>query len=126
MTLTAKQEAFAQAVANGLNHSDAYRTAYKPKPMSNLALHVRAYEVATNSKVIVRVAMLKGKLEQKALWTREMSVSALSGIAQGSDKGTEIVAAVKELNLMHGFNAPTKIEHSGGFELIERRIIKAK
>jgi hypothetical protein len=42
-----------------------------------------------------------------------MSVEALKKITAGSDKGTEVVAAVKELNAMHGYNAPSKVELSG-------------
>jgi hypothetical protein len=35
-------------------------------------------------------------------------------VIEGNDKGTEITGAVKVLNEMHGYNAPVKIEHSGG------------
>ena len=111
MTLTAKQEAFAQAIADGMNQSDAYRTAYNPKPMTDNALHVRAHEVGTNSNVLVRVAELQKVIADKHLWTREDSVKALRSVADKDDaKGAEIVAAIKELNSMHGFNAPVKHE----------------
>ena len=111
MALTDKQERFAQAIADGMNQADAYRIAYKPKPMSADALYVRAHEVATNSKVAVRVSELKGAIAAKLLWTREQSVAVLSDIARDSEvKASEKVSAVKELNSMHGFNAPTKHE----------------
>ena len=111
MKLTAKQEAFAQAIADGMNQSDAYRKAYKPNPMTANALGVRAHEVGTNSKVIVRVAELRKDITDKQLWTREDSVRGLRDVAGKDDaRGPEIVAAIKELNAMHGFNAPTKHE----------------
>ena len=69
-----------------------------------------------DAKVALRVAELKAKLEEKALWTREDSVRGLRDVA-GKDeaKGPEIVAAIKELNAMHGFNAPTKHELNVSF-----------
>jgi len=34
-----------------------------------------------------------------------------------------VVAAVRELNVMHGFHEAQKIEHSGTITSIERRIV---
>lgn len=111
--LTAKQEAFAQALASGKNQSDAYRIAYSCAKTSDKAIWVRASELAANSKVAGRVAELKEKLASKQLWTREMSVKVLGSIAAAAtSKPAEKVAAVKELNAMHGFNEPSKIDHT--------------
>lgn len=46
-------------------------------------------------------------------WTREQSVKALVEIVYGGNKAAEVIAAVKELNAMHGYNAPTKHELTG-------------
>lgn len=121
MKLTAKQEAFCQAIADGLNQSDAYRKAYESQA-TDKTVNEEASKVMANPKVSTRVAQLKGALEEKALWTRQESVEALSKIAKGSDKGSEIVAAVKELNAMHGYQAPTKSEHTfmGGVNVLVR------
>lgn len=107
--LTAKQEAFAQGVANGLTVSDAYRKAYNSEGTSKTINEMGSKQLA-NPKIRARVDELKSKLVAKALWTREKSVQALAAIAEGADKPAEIVAAVKELNAMHGFNAPSKME----------------
>lgn len=59
-----------------------------------------------DSKVSARVQELRAKLENKALWTREMSVRALVSaykIAQGANSASGMTGAVKELNAMHGF-----------------------
>lgn len=109
MTLTAKQEAFAQAIADGLNQSDAYRKAY-PNNMKADTVNQAAARLMGNSKVLARVDELRSKLEAKALWTREMSVQTLIAVIQGSDKASDQIAAVKELNAMHGYQAPTKSE----------------
>lgn len=109
--LTAHQEKFAQALADGMTQSDAYRAAYDCTKTQANSIHVNASKVAAIPKVALRVASLKSALATKALWTREKSVLGLAGIADGGDaKAAEIIAAIKELNSMHGFNAPTKHE----------------
>jgi len=121
MTLTAQQERFAQAIADGMNQSDAYRSAYKAQNMKDKQIHEEASKLAANPKVTQRLVELKGKLEEKALWTREDSVRALKAIAAGGEvKPNEIVAAIKELNAMHGYQAPAKSELTvkGGLVLI--------
>ena len=114
MALTPKQEAFAQAVVSGLSQSDAYRKAYDAAKMKPETVQNNAYKLVGNNDVATRIAALRKALESKGLWTREKSVLALAAIADGTEaKPTEIVAAIKELNLMHGFNAPTKLEVGG-------------
>lgn len=128
MALTAKQEAFAQAVSGGMNQSDAYRSAYDAGNMKAETIHNNAYKLMNDNEVAARVTELKAALATKALWSRERSVQALANIADGSEaKANEIVAAIKELNLMHGFNAPTKVELGGNLiHRIERVIVDQK
>lgn len=127
MKLTAKQEAFAQAIASGMTQADAYRTAYNATKMLPESIWSKASEVMADVKVSSRVSELKAATASKALWTRERSVLALASIADSSEaKANEITAAIKELNLMHGFNAPTKIELEGAIiHRIERHIVNA-
>lgn len=109
--LTAKREKFAQCIADGMTQSDAYRAAYNADNMKATSINVNASKLCADTNIKQRVAQLKGALEEKALWSREKSVKALANIADsGEAKPTEIVAAIKELNAMHGFNAPTKTE----------------
>lgn len=127
MALTAKQEAFAQALADGMTQADAYRKAYSVRDATTKSVHELASKLAKNTKVASRVDELRGKLEEKALWTRERSVAVLADIADGMEcKAVERVAAVKELNAMHGFNAPAKVELQGAITVIERRIVRPK
>lgn len=122
MALTAKQEAFAQAVASGMNQSDAYRSAYDAGNMAAKTVTEKASALAADGKVSARVAELKAALATKALWTREMSVLALADIAQGEEvRANEKVAAIKELNAMHGFNEPVKVQVAG--EIVTRVIL---
>ena len=108
--LTPKQESFAQAIASGMTQADAYRHAYNvsanTKPET---IWSKASELMADGKVSGRVQELKEQLSKKALWTREMSVKALMTAYKDGNPSVK-VSAVKELNAMHGFNAPTKIE----------------
>jgi len=106
--LTAKQEAFAQAIASGKTQADAYRLAYNADNMKDASVWSKASVLMSDVKVTSRVEELRGKLEKKELWTREMSVKALIG-AYKEGNPTAKIAAVKELNAMHGFNAPTQL-----------------
>lgn len=104
--LTAKQEKFCQCIADGMNQSDAYRAAYNTSKMTDRILWVRACEVASNSKVSERTTALKAALAEKSLWTREKSVKILAKIAQEQTPfHNSKIAAIRELNLMHGFNS---------------------
>lgn len=111
--LTAKQEAFAQAIADGLGQADAYRFAYDAEQMKDETVYPNASRLMNNSKVAARVAELKSQVAEKQLWTREMSVKGLMSayrIALEAKTSTGMTAAVKELNVMHGYNEPTKLQ----------------
>jgi hypothetical protein len=114
--LTAKQELFAQCIADGMGQTDAYRTAYDAEGMKDVTLYPLASKVMSNHKVATRIAELKSQVVEKQLWTREMSVKGLIQayrIAQDAKTSTGMTAAVKELNVMHGFNEPTKLSITG-------------
>lgn len=111
--LTPKQEAFAQAAATGKTQADAYRTAYSAGKMKAETVQQVASRLMADRKVAARVAELKAEVAEKALWTRLDSVTELADIARGGEsKPVEKIAAIKELNLMHGFNEPTKLDHT--------------
>jgi phage terminase small subunit len=107
--LTAQQEKFCQCIADGMTQADAYRASYKVGNLSPANLYAEASKLAKHPKVAPRLAELQGALQEKALWTREDSVQALSEIARDG-RPVERVADVKELNSMHGFNAPVKTD----------------
>ena len=108
--LTPKQEKFAQCVADGMSQADAYRIAFNVKQTTKPeTAQANASRLMANSTISARVAELREKLTQKALWTREMSVAALLEAYQEGNASAK-VAAVKELNAMHGFNAAQKVD----------------
>lgn len=122
MALTAKQEAFAQAVADGKTQSDAYRSAYSASKMADKTVWVKASELMADGKVSARVGELRAALAEKQLWLREDSVRVLAKIAREDPQAphSAIVSAVKELNAMHGFNEPAQVDvnHKGVSEII--------
>jgi phage terminase small subunit len=114
--LTAKQEAFAQAIADGMGQADAYRMAYDAEGMADSTIYPKASRMLNEGKIRARVDELKAMVVEKQLWTREMSVKGLIQayrIAQDAKTSTGMTAAVKELNVMHGFNEPTKLSITG-------------
>ena len=122
MKLTAKQEKFAQKVASGATQSDAYRAAYGTKNMTNNSIWASASNLMKNVKVAARVRKLKKELADKELWTRENSVKALINtykLAESSENPSAMTGAIKELNAMHGFNEPKKIDLTSGGEKIQ-------
>ena len=120
MALTAKQENFCQAIADGKTQADAYRLAYNALNMKAESIHCKASILMSDGKVSARVDELKKALAAKQLWSREQSVNVLVGVINEADAGTTKIAATKELNAMFGFNAPTKSELSvsGGIVII--------
>ena len=125
--LTAKQEAFAQAIADGMGQADAYRVAYDAERMKDSTVYSKASILMSDGKIRARVDKLKSMVVEKQLWTREMSVKGLIQayrIAQDAKTSTGMTAAVKELNVMHGFNEPTKLSITGSMiQRIQREVI---
>jgi NH3-dependent NAD+ synthetase len=119
--LTAKQEAFCQGIADGLGQADAYRMAYDADGMKDNTIYSKASVLMSDGKVTARVAELKAQVAEKQLWTREMSVKGLMSayrIALEAKASTGMTAAVKELNIMHGYNEPTKLAVNMNFKPI--------
>ena len=113
MTLTAKQEAFAQAVASGMTQAAAYRAAYNADKMADATIWKRASELMADGAVSGRVNELRAETAKKQLWTREMGVKALIKayrVAEEKNNAAGMTGAAKELNAMHGYNEPAKID----------------
>ena len=63
--LTDKQEAFAQAIFEGANFSDAYRKSYDAANMSAASIHTEACLLVQNPKVSQRLEQLNAEREQQ-------------------------------------------------------------
>jgi len=116
--LTAKQEAFCQGIADGLGQADAYRAAYDADGMKDTTIYPLASKLMKNDKVTARIAELKSQVQEKQLWSREMSVKGLVAAYRVANEGKNasgMTGAIKELNAMHGYNEPAKVDlnHKG-------------
>ena len=56
--LTVKQEAFAQALANGETNADAYRKAYDASRTKNSVIYSEASRIASDPRIAARVAAI--------------------------------------------------------------------
>ena len=112
LALTAKQEKFCQCIADGMTQADAYRAAYSAEKMADKTIWEKASALMADGKVSARVDELRQALAQRLMWRREDSVEVLRKIAKEDPEAphSSIVSAVKELNAMHGFNEPTKVD----------------
>jgi len=127
MALTAKQEQFAQNIAKGMTQADAYRNAYNAGTMSDNAIYVSASRLLDDAKIKLRVDALKSALAKKELWTREQSVKGLIAaydIANEDRNTSGMVNSVKELNAMHGFNAPAKVDLGESLLEVFAKVVK--
>ena len=75
------------------------------------------------AKVRRRVKALQAEFVEQSMWARNLSIEALKEVIDAPDRKSDVVAAVRELNAMHGFHEAQKIEHSGTITSIERRIV---
>jgi phage terminase small subunit len=94
MALTAKQEAFAQAVASGMNQSDAYRSAYSAGKMKDASINVNASKMAADAKVALRVAELRKPVADAAQVTLAGHLKRLSDLSDAAEREGKYSAAV--------------------------------
>lgn len=108
--LTLKQERFIASYLETGNASEAYRVSYEVQNMKPESINRKATELMQNGNITARIGQARNELVKSGLWSREDSVKKLKETLSLADKATDIVAIVKELNAMHGYNAPQKIE----------------
>ena len=108
--ITAKQEAFCQALLAGRSKSDAYRDAYNTKPCSTAgAIAVSASKLMADPNITLRIAELRKADAEAVCWSRRQSEEVLKDIALSEAiKPSERIAAIRELNAMFGYKAPSE------------------
>lgn len=102
--LTDKQELFCRFKANGKTGSDAYRAAFNSKA-SNQVLSQKACILGAMPKIQARIEELKAPEKDNYIWTRNIAVMHLLKIVE-SEIPAFALGAIKELNVMHGFDKP--------------------
>lgn len=126
MSWTVQYEQVAQSVASGSTWRAAVREAYpdQVQTWSRRQFDNRIASISAKRSIRDRVAELQTALAEKRLWTRTQSVQRLIKIVDDEDaRAADVISAIKLLNDMHGFVAPTRVEHAGEITVITRRII---
>lgn len=106
--LTDKQERFAQLVVELSSKSEAYRRVYDCENMTDKSINEEACRTSMNLKVSARIEELRDELAIQSLWRRVNSVNGLKKIAESNEaQHKDIVAAIKALNSMYGWDKQT-------------------
>lgn len=92
--MTPKQEAFAQAVAEGMTQSDAYRKAYNAQGMKPVTVNKRASELMSDGDIAGRVSELRKPVAEKAQITLESHLRDLMMLRNLAVKEKQISAAI--------------------------------
>lgn len=75
--LTAKQEAFANAIIAGASPVEAYREAGYSQRMSKAAQSVEAQKLLANPKIALKIETARAEAAENALWSREAAIERL-------------------------------------------------
>ena len=111
MLKNARWELFCNATLTEPTLADAFLVAYPhAKAWKRKTVIEKASRLAKRDNIQARINELKQELVKRTLWTRESSVKVLARIALKGERDSDKISSIKELNAMHGFNAP--IEHN--------------
>ena len=91
--MTPKQEAFAQAVASGMNQSDAYRQAYNAKGKAS-GINVSASKLMADPKIAQRVEEIRAKGAERAAMTLESHLQTLADLRDAAQSARQFSAAI--------------------------------
>ena len=114
--MTPKREAFARAVASGMNQSDAYRAAFDAGRMKPSVVNVKASQLMADGKVRVRVDELRAPIAEKAQITLESHLADLKALRDDAQEARQFSAAISAeiaRGKAAGVVAPEKRELAG-------------
>lgn len=103
--LTAKQEAFARCIVEGMSQSDAYRSAYNTSRMTDKSIWEKASELANDVKVAERIKELRDKIASKSIMTAQERLEWLSTFVNTGAMytlSTDKLRAIDIMNKMQG------------------------
>lgn len=127
MSVTALQEVFAQAVASGMNQSDAYRAAYNVRPSTKPeTVNQSASRIMSDPNVAARVAELRKPVVEAAQITLASHLERLRNLSETAEEAGQMSAAINA-EIARGKASGLyvdKVEHSGniGGELTDAQL----
>lgn len=102
--LTPKQEQFAKAIAlDGMNYSDAYRSAYNCQRMSDTTINNNAWKLMQNNEIVTRIKELSTQVDSPKIMSAKQRKEWLTEVI--NDPDIDINARLKasdQLNKMDG------------------------
>lgn len=119
--LTPKQQAFANAIIEGKNPSEAYRCAYSYQHMSKKAIAVNAQKLLKHTKISLAIEKGKQEATKKSVWSREKAIERLQDVNaisyQAMKKQGVISAPVASafFNSLDRLNAMCEVETASEF-----------
>ena len=96
--LSPKQEQFAKAIAlDGMNYSDAYRSAYETKGMSDKTINEKASLMKDKDKIRARIKELRDKTDTPRVMSAQKRKEKLTKLAEDEDP----IVAMKAIDLLN-------------------------
>lgn len=102
--LTDRQNLFCRFKAKGKSNADAYRDAFNNKA-GDPNIHQKASVLMAMPKIQERIKELQAAEGREYIWTRNMAIMYLIEIVE-NEVAAFALGAIKELNVMHGFDKP--------------------
>ena len=100
--LTPKQEQFAKAIAlDGMNYSDAYRSAYNCQRMSDTTINNNAWKLMQNNEITTRIKELAAEADSPKIMSAKQRKEKLTKLANDEDPNVAM-KAIDLLNKMDG------------------------
>lgn len=101
--LTPKQEKFVQCIIEGMSQSDAYRSSYSAKNMSDKTVWESASRLMSDSKVSARIKELREQIDKKTIMTAQERLEWLSSLIKSAEETTaDKLKASDQMNKMQG------------------------
>ena len=115
--ITAKQEAFAQAIVAGKGPSEAYRSAYAMQGSARV-VSVHAQDVLRHWLVAARIKELRDRAARPAILSRQAKLERLArAISEQVTKKNQLtpeqIRAIEIDNRMQGHNEPEQLKVTG-------------
>ena len=100
--LTPKQEKFVKAIVlDGMNYSDAYRSAYDTKRMTDKSVNEKASILKDDVKIRARIKELAAEIDSPKIMSVTKRAEKLSSFAEADDPNVAM-KAIDLLNKMTG------------------------
>ena len=109
--LSAKKEKFVQCIIEGMSQSDAYRSAYSTKNMTDKSVWESASRLMNDVKVTARIQELRDQIAKKSIMTAQVRLEWLSSLIKSEEETTaDKLKASDQMNKMQGeYTTNTKV-----------------